>query len=603
MRWLAPLALLALSACGSVSLSSWLGLDDPCLGSEFDCVTLEVPLDHYDPAEERTIEVTFAVLPASGTSEGAYVTAVGGPGESGVAVADFILFTLDPAIPERYDIVLFEHRGLGMGEDLACPETDADPDLYPVYPEDPAEAWEEIVDITSRLIASCLDEIGEPDVLAYLGTVQAVEDLEAFRRHQGYDKLILHGESYGTALVQMYAEAHPEAVERIVLDGPIDLTIDELTFVESQIEAFDHILDLVFVECDQDRACSEDMGKPAGEAYRDLERRLSAGPVEVRLPLGGGEWEKLPLHVDDLRFLAYTSLYSEEQRMLFLRVLAAHSSQHDLVPISRLYWSDPGADLPWVFAAAVSCVDTALPGNTEEEALAAIASAWEKAEPDHRWFYTWALNCVFWPHFDHSRTPGEPFAAQGIPTLVLATTVDPATPYPQAEAVAGRLDQGHLLTQTGGPHVIFGWGEPCVDNAVTRFVLDGEMPRRSSCHGSLLSPYLPLLTSGVTRLPPHEMMSRLDLEIYYLPELMLWDGFEEMAVGCPHGGDIVLAGDWDTTWFELDGCGLAEGLVVEGRAEWDYEDGITKLDLRLEGCRYRWQERWEDGSSSVDQDC
>src|SRR5688500_4597140 len=39
----------------------------PCFDwSIFTCVTIEVPLDHFNPADTRTIPVTFAVLPASG---------------------------------------------------------------------------------------------------------------------------------------------------------------------------------------------------------------------------------------------------------------------------------------------------------------------------------------------------------------------------------------------------------------------------------------------------------------------------------------------------------------------------------------------------------
>lgn len=503
-RWslwgLTPLAFLVLAGCAFTI--SW-SIGDPCRDSEFTCITLEVPLDHFDPGEERTIEVTFAVLAASGPSDGAYVVAVGGPGESGVAVADLVLLTLDPEIRERFDIVVFDHRGLAMSEELACPQTDADPDLYPnELPEDPAEQWAELVGLTSRAIASCIAEMGDPEILAYLGTAQAAADLETFRVAQGYDRLVLHGESYGTVLVQTYAASHPEAVERMVLDGTIDLTLDELAFAQTQVEAFDRILGMVLGECDRDRDCAEDMGMPAGDAYRTLERRLADSSIDVPFPIGGGEWEEFPFYSEDLWYLAYSSLYTEEGRMLFLRALAAYSSRGDLASMSRLYASDPGAELSWVFHTAVTCRDASLPGNTVDEALQAVAAAWEAApDPSHRWFYTAALTCVFWPHFDQARTPAKPLLAQGIPTLVLATDADPATPYSHAKAVAARLDQGHLLTQVGGPHVIFGWGNPCVDAAVTRFVLDAEIPRPASCPGSLLSPYLPLLSPAVTDLP------------------------------------------------------------------------------------------------------
>ena len=153
--------------------------------------------------------------------------------------------------------------------------------------------------------------------------------------------------------------------------------------------------------------------------------------------------------------------------------------------------------------------------------------------------------------------------------------------------------------------MIFGWGNPCVDTAVTRFVLDAEIPAQASCPGSLLSPYLPLLSPAVTDLPAEEMLAIVDLEVFYLPELVVWDGFEEIVVGCPHGGDITFTGDFDTTSFHLDGCGLAEGLVLTGDGEWDHQEGSTDLSLSVEGtgCSYRWQENWADGALSVDADC
>ena len=57
-------------------------------GSAFTCVTIEVPLDHFNPSDTRTLNVTFAVLPAAGARKGMFVTATGGPGYSGISSAD-----------------------------------------------------------------------------------------------------------------------------------------------------------------------------------------------------------------------------------------------------------------------------------------------------------------------------------------------------------------------------------------------------------------------------------------------------------------------------------------------------------------------------------
>src|SRR5262245_36847023 len=56
----------------------------PCTGKTgFTCVTLQVPLDHFDPANLETIDVVFAVAPAKGERKGMYIQALGGPGGKG----------------------------------------------------------------------------------------------------------------------------------------------------------------------------------------------------------------------------------------------------------------------------------------------------------------------------------------------------------------------------------------------------------------------------------------------------------------------------------------------------------------------------------------
>jgi hypothetical protein len=50
---------------------------------------------------------------------------------------------------------------------------------------------------TARTFASeCVAEMGNPDILPYLGTAQAVEDLEIFRQVIGDEKFWLYGESW-----------------------------------------------------------------------------------------------------------------------------------------------------------------------------------------------------------------------------------------------------------------------------------------------------------------------------------------------------------------------------------------------------------------------
>src|SRR5512143_711265 len=93
--------------------------------SAFTCVTLLMPLDHFNPANPRTIQVTFAVLPATGNRKGMFVTATGGPGSSGIATADSYTAAFDPSIPRRFDIVFFDQRGVALSGGLTCPDAAA----------------------------------------------------------------------------------------------------------------------------------------------------------------------------------------------------------------------------------------------------------------------------------------------------------------------------------------------------------------------------------------------------------------------------------------------------------------------------------------------
>ena len=70
--------------------------------------------------------------------------------------------------------------------------------------------------------------IDEP---ARLGIRHHIADLEALRRHFGLERLTLLGNSWGGLLISAYAVAHPDRVERLVLDAsapPARLYLDQL---------------------------------------------------------------------------------------------------------------------------------------------------------------------------------------------------------------------------------------------------------------------------------------------------------------------------------------------------------------------------------------
>jgi hypothetical protein len=85
------------------------------------------------------------------------------------------------------------------------------------------------------------------------------------------------------------------------------------------------------------------------------------------------------------------------------------------------------------------------------------------------------IGCDAWPY--SSEVERGPITAEGAaPILVVGTTGDPATPYEWAEALAGQLDSGVLVTYEGEGHTAYRKSNACVDSTVEAFLIDGVVP-------------------------------------------------------------------------------------------------------------------------------
>jgi pimeloyl-ACP methyl ester carboxylesterase len=587
----------------------------PCPDSEFTCVGLDMPLDHFDPSNNATIEVTFAVLPAAGTSRGAFVTATGGPGSSGIAVADSYTSALDPAIPGSYDAVFFDQRGLGMSGGLSCPLAAA-----AFYRVDSLTGLgidqEALLTASATFVDDCLAEMGDTGALPFLGTEQVAADLEAFRETFGIDELIVYGESYGTQVAQTYAANYGEHLTRMVIDGTVDLTLDGFTFFAQQATAFGATLQSTFDYCVEEPSCATDVEVGPEAAYDRLVSQLVEEPLAADFPLPGGGFERRQFGLGDLEIVASSQMYSEDDRMLFLRALAAHSGRGDLVPLLRLLYLDLGIDPAdetvledptWSDAVyyGVECLDYTYPGTTPQERAAAFFEAGAEVELGRLGTVFYGdLPCAFWPVRGAGETRPGPLAAEGIPTVVLGATADPATPHQQGVAVHERLDDGYLITQEGGPHVIFGRGNQCPDDAVTEFILSGAPPDETECGGDVVGYYVPLLPTGLDDFESAEsMLDAVELEIAYLPEYYWWDTVTDTPIGCSLGGTITVSAGETTDLFALDDCSLMPGLTLQGDASYDWEKDVFTLDVVNGGpeCAYRYRRAGDD--YSVRDDC
>jgi pimeloyl-ACP methyl ester carboxylesterase len=594
-----------------------------CEGSEsFTCVTLTVPLDHTNPDDERTLDVVFAVRPADGESKGLFVTATGGPGTSGIAVADSYTSLFDAGITDSFDVVFYDQRGAYLSGNLQCPSSVAV--FYGTeWRADTPEDENDLIDTARTFAEDCVDEMGvEEDTLPFYGTAQAIEDLELFRKAIGSPQMWLYGESYGTQYAQTYAAAYPENLDGLLLDGTVDLTLNITEYYREQAGAFENTLLASLESCGADPTCADDVPESDLRAFAsDLWAELGSSPIQFNFPTASGAYPTFMTLVD-LQTIAASNMYSPGDRMMLIRALVA-ASRGSLIPLQRLIHNYNGFDpeVPVADATpevdpsysdalfyAVECNDYDVPGDTAEARAEYYLNEGDEIDRSLEFFgsiYYGDLPCVFWPGNPPEERPA-PLVAENIPTLVLGATADPATPVANGERVFTRLDDGYLITMQGGPHVIFGRGDSCPDDIVTAFLVEGTMPtaRETTCEGVISEAYVPYAEADARAYRnPLDALQAIDTEIQYLPEYYYWDYETLTSVTCSFGGLLTFAPAYgsDDEQFRFTACAFSDGFVVTGSGTYIAEEGAFEMQLRVTGLAdgTLFYDRQADGTITV----
>lgn len=443
-----------------------------------ECGAVTVPVDYEDTGGDR-LAIAMVRHPASGDRTGSLLINPGGPGGSGVELA--MSPFLPPEVTAAFDVVGFDPRGVGASRNLTCGSDDAfDAALTEVATADPdaitaAEAAS-LEDGAAVLSEGCTQQV-KANFLANMGTENVARDMEVMRHALGDDELTFLGYSYGTYIGQMYLYLYPDKVRAMVLDGVMRTSGSVLDLAEGQATGFQTAW-RDFVDY-----CLTVDGCPfatADAADGELEAMLTRAQGAL-----GGE-----LTVGDMLGMISESLYSEAKWPALERILAAvdaGTGREFAQQLEDLAGSTgasrflprrlPPLPLPRRDSEAnfygVQCVDRDNPddfGDYQDGAETAYGNS-DLFGASIAWSY---LPCATWS----ASAPGpESVSGKGSPAVVLVGNVgDPATPYAWAESVADDLDSGVLLTYEGSGHTAYALGHTCIDDPVTAYLVDLEVP-------------------------------------------------------------------------------------------------------------------------------
>jgi pimeloyl-ACP methyl ester carboxylesterase len=342
------------------------------------------------------------------------------------------------------------------------------------------------------------------------------------------------------------------------------------------------------------------MGGDAMAMYDNLAAKLKTSPLPFNFPLPSDSMAARTFSIGDLESAASGYLYSESERMIFLRALASYARNGDLAPMARVLYDalslDPEtlagiADPSYSDAVyyAVECLDYGYFSGTPAERATAYLRAGDQVDASLKRFssiFYGDFPCVFWPNSSQDSTRPPYLSLADVPTLVLGATADPATPLSNGISVFQHLVDGYLITEQGGPHVIFGWGNACPDDLVTNFLVDGTQPeqRETTCEGVVTKKYVPLSPlSAVDFANPLKALDAVFTDFYYLPEYYYWDLVTPTTVGCPFGGTFLFKSTDSGEDFTLQDCVFSDGFIMNGTGAYNYNDEIFSLDVSVTG--------------------
>ncbi len=445
---------------------------------KFDCAKLEVPLDYAAPDGDRA-QIGVIRQKAQGPSEkvGSLLTNPGGPGVSGMSALASIVSPGAGAGPvaQRFDLIGFDPRGVGAStptiDCLNDQQWDAERADLDVDPSPAGVAQTEAE--SKEYVERCVSRTGV-DVLANVGTRDAVKDMDVLRAALGDEKMSYLGYSYGTRLGSAYAEAFPGNVRALVLDGALDPTQSTVDRVVAQNAGFQGAFDAFAAWCSQQETpcpLGQDP-KQATTVFQALVRPLIDKPI----PAGEGR----QLGFGDAQTGVSQALYVSAAYPLLSQGIAG-LARNDGTILLRLadFYYDRGADGSYANTleafSVIGCMDEER--ITDREEVAEVGRRANEAAPfrDSGRGVVAALDqCAFWPVPPTSQ-PHVPQVEGLPPTLTISVTGDPATPFQAGVDLAEALG-GSLLKVEGNQHTVALQGDTCVDDVVSSYLVDLKAP-------------------------------------------------------------------------------------------------------------------------------
>ncbi|MEU0565145.1 alpha/beta fold hydrolase [Nonomuraea sp. NPDC005983] len=468
-------------AASTKSKIDWHSCEDATGAVE--CATIKVPLDWSHP-RGQTIEIGLARRKATkpGARIGSILMDPGGPGVSGVDEVKRKPNLFTSAVSERFDVVSFDPRGVNTSTPAKC-----DTELLHQADEAKRRASRSAADfaalrrINEKLGQNCRKLTGP--LYDHLDNLHVIRDIDAIRTALGEDKITQVGYSYGTLMIQQYAEKFPQHVRALVADGNVDHSLGSAwDFLDGQTAA----MEKNFVQwadwCDKTSDCAL-YGMDAKKVYGELRERAKSGKLVD--PATG-----VKVDFDMLTGRAQAVSGPEYWKDLAKLFKSLHDGTGSPSPAPSTTSTPQQPEMPKVMTypqQAMWCQDWTFGIKNYAELKSYIARL-SKRYPNVEWnpnATDGALDCVGWR--GKTTNPQKPLRIKGnLPLVMIGNINDPMSVYLWSKSAA-KQSGALLVTYEGFGHTIYpstvAFGpSACVNDAIDAFLIDLKTPDQgTSC--------------------------------------------------------------------------------------------------------------------------
>ncbi|KAK0445892.1 TAP-like protein-domain-containing protein [Armillaria borealis] len=273
----------------------------------------------------------------------------------------------------------------------------------------------------------------------------------------GQEKLQYWGFSYGTVLGATFASMFPDKVERMILDGVLDMDgyysgdwRNEVLDTEKDMQSFfDGCVAAGPDACEFYASTSEEISNKLDAIYQSL----------------------LTEPVPNALYAPYTSF------SVLAEGLASLAVGNGSIIYNMSATNDPSSvyDNSWEAEIAISCNDAL--NNTDS--VADLFEYWDSIQgvsPFAFWLMPQRIDCSGWKFHREGRFTGPVGGNTSFPILLIGNTADPLTPLSMAHKTSSAFPGSVVLAQNSSGHTSSVASSACTNAHVQAYFQNGTLP-------------------------------------------------------------------------------------------------------------------------------